>query len=95
MELFPKSYIGNQSIEGIYILERKDKEGTRYACIDQVYDASGGQHIDAAICEYGIFHPSDNLYGWRGELKRYPHTRLDEYKSFFIKEYRNYGYIIV
>lgn len=85
---------------GIYVLERSDEKGFRFAYVGQAkhiltrlaQHLSGYQWIDLSIKKHGLFG-SDNIFGWDIYfVEKCPEAMLDEEESYWIKEMADNGY---
>lgn len=84
----------DQPLKCIYVLSRQSKTGEKFYCIDECYSIEGRCHLNEQIEKYGIYgHEGSELTGWYGdEHRQYPIDKLEEYKQFWIKEYKKMGY---
>lgn len=84
---------------GIYILEREDEIGLKYAYIGQAKDVLkrlgqhllGYQHIDLSLKKHKLYS-EENPYGWCVTEIVMSEKMLDEAERYYIKEYALNGY---
>lgn len=85
---------------GIYFLLRTDEEGFKFGYIGQAkhiltrlaQHLVGYQHIDLSLKKHGLFHETDNPYGWRVNFLNCPESELDAREQQYIKQYALAGY---
>lgn len=85
---------------GIYVLERTDEEGFKFAYVGQAkhiltrlaQHLSGYQWVDLSIKKHGLFG-RNNIYGWDIYfVERCPEELLDEREVHWIKQMAKDGY---
>lgn len=85
---------------GIYFLLRTDEEGFKFGYIGQAkhiltrlsQHLVGYQHIDLSLKKHGLYHETNNPYGWKVNFLNCPESELDEKEQLYIKQYALAGY---